>query len=637
MRAQNELDSLSSSSAEAAISQLKPQHNQALVSPPNSILWESLRTRFDRRVLVVMLCFLSAVAGLASPFFQKIFVDRMLGAVSMIHGRLGLAWLDEIDPLVVIFLAFACTLTASALGLLAGYWAFLEGVILQERLSKRIYQKMISLKTESMSGTTVGEIVSIYATDVPGSTAIIDQAIPMAGTILFPLIFSPIAIRFICGIPLTATIIVMTVIISFNIFLARRQARFFLTFKQLAAERTGIVNEWVQNIRLLRILGWIEKFEAKIFKKREEETVNRVRMVTNGQLMGAFGSSISFVINLVGVASLVLVRGGDLKPGELFALLWIFGVFLARAFRSIPWIFTFSMDSLTSIKRIERFLARVSDPDVTSEIEIAVPMAPTALNVKGLNLSIGGLSLLKDVSFSIKPGEFVAIVGEVGSGKSLLLFSLVGETGATFDQFEIGTEDSRSWSLNERRRRFALVSQEGFVMSASLRENILFRYDVGTDHDTDIIEALELAQFRLNGELLSDGLNTEIGERGVNLSGGQRQRVALARAHALERPVLLLDDCLSAVDVDTERLLIQKLISGAWKNRTRLLVTHRLSVLEDVDRILFMKDGRIADSGTFDELFARSPEMRDFVASVKRTEGGLNHVESRKAQATTLS
>lgn len=569
------------------------------------------------------LAFAAAVCGLSSPFFQKIFVDRLLGAEVISHGWSGFEWLESVSPISVMGFAFASNLLASACGLAAGYVAIVEGLHLQNLWSERLYRKNLSIRTDAMGSTTVGEVVSIYATDIPGATALIDQVMPMAVGIVFPLTFAPIVVWYLCGIPLSSSLFVIAIIIALNVVLSTRQARFFQRFKQLAAERTGIVNEWIQNIRLLRILGWTEKFERKIFRKREEETRNRVKMVTNGQLMGTFGSSLSFVINLVGVATLVYARGTGVTPGELFALLWIFGVFLARPFRQIPWIFTFSMDSLTSMKRVEKFLARESDPD---DIRDEAPDGSTgaaSLDVHGLDLSIGGQKLLDDVSFSVKPGEFVGIVGEVGSGKSLLLLSLAGETGATFRSLKIDGVEAKDWSLDERRRRFALVAQDGFVMSASLRDNVRFRYESTRDHDGEVVRALELAQFRVSGEHLSDGLETEIGERGVNLSGGQRQRVSLARAHSLERPILLLDDCLSAVDVDTERRLIDELIGGEWAPRTRLLVTHRLSVLERVDRILFVKDGRIAEAGPFDEVFSRSRDLREFVASVKRAEAAM--------------
>ena len=626
-------------------------------SRARSLLAHSFLLRWEQRALILIIAFLSALAGLASPFFQKLFIDRLLGAVSFIHGWSWVRWAETAHPITLIMVAFVFTVLAQSLGLLASFIAVSEGLILQRRFSDRLYRKMLSIRTDSLGTTTIGEVVSIYATDIPGATALIDQVTPMLASIIFPLIFAPIAIKLICGIPLLATVGVMSIIVCVNVILSTRQSRFFFRFKQLAAERTGIVNEWIQNIRLLRILGWIENFETRIIAKRVEETDNRISMVTNGQFMNAFGSSINFVINIVGVASLVYLRREPVTPGELFALLWIFGVFLQRPFRQIPWFFTFSLDSLSSIFRVERFMNRPSDPislvgneasQHSDDDDDRRDLGELAIKVRGLSLVSGTKRLLHNVNLDIKGGEFVAIVGEVGSGKSLLVLSLAGETAATFDAFDMISPDGKvtnvlSLPLDERRRKFAYVGQDGFVMSANLRENIMFRYGSEKDknrpengarkNDTEVLQALALAQFRIDGEHLQNGLETEIGERGVNLSGGQRQRVALARAHYLRRPILLLDDCLSAVDVDTERKLISDLIDGAWKNRTRLLITHRLSVLEQVDRVLFIEHGEIVESGKFSDLLTTSQKVRDFVASVRRGDakaaviGGANRSE----------
>jgi ATP-binding cassette, subfamily B, multidrug efflux pump len=590
----------------------------------------ALFQRPGQRLAIIAIALLSAVMGLLSPFFQKVFVDRLIGQEMITHSWKGFAWMDVWHPMLLVILAFFATLFAQALGLLANYVAVREGIHYQADLSEELYKKTLSVRSDAMGSTTVGEVVSIYATDVQGASAMIDQVIPMAAGIFFPMLFAPLAIFWITGIPLSATLTVMAVMVTLNVIMASRQSRFFHRFKVLAAERTGLVNEWVQNIRLLRILGWVENYEAKIFAKREEETKNRLGMVTNGQLMNSFGSSITYVINLTGVAALIFMRQQGVTAGELFALLWIFGVFLTRPFRQTPWIFTFALDSMSSMKRVDAFLRKPSSaggfPKESASDSGAQAPKPAALpvEIRDLRLAFGENERIKGVDFEIEAGEFVAIVGEVGAGKSLLVHSLMGETGASFGRFHIGDVDALELDLNERRKHFAFVSQEGFVMSASLRENVAFQYLPSGDVDGRVDRALKLAQFDLNTEHVDDGLDTQIGERGVNLSGGQKQRVSLARAGFFDRPIVLLDDCLSAVDVDTENKLLEDLIDGAWKDKTRILVTHRLTVLSLVDRIFFMEDGKIVESGTFDDLVLRSARVRDYVASVKRGEGAAS-------------
>ncbi len=594
----------------------------------------ALKARWVWRLVILGFAAAGAVFGIASPFFQKLFVDRLLAPEATANAAVGATALIQVrlqlHPLIAIGLAFVCSLVAQIFSQCGNFLAVREGAVLQRLFSEHLYQKMLSIRTASLGSTTIGEVVSLYATDVPGATALVDQVLPMAAMIACNLILAPLAVQWICGIPALRTAAVIGVLILFILTLSKRQSRFFGLFKQLAAERTGIVNEWVQNIRLLRILGWVNSFELKIFTKREEETQNRIAMVTNGQFMNAVGSSMNFALNLGAVALLMFFSRERVTPGQLLALLWIFGVFLSRPLRQIPWFFTFTFDSLTSLRRLEKFLERPADAEWIDGNESAPATSETgcSVRVRGLNLysqsgDRQGVALLKDINFDIAPGEFVAIVGEVGSGKSLLALSLLGETSATFESFEIGGQNILPMRLAERRRFFSFVSQEGFVMTASLRENVVFEYEpeikdqVGFNHKVE--ESLESAQFQVRSELRGAGLEIELGERGVNLSGGQRQRVALARAHFLKRPIILLDDCLSAVDVDTEAQLVSKLLSGAWKSQTRLLVTHRLSVLSQVQRIFFIEKGQIVETGHFDELIARSDRMREFVASVQRS------------------
>ena len=591
------------------------------VDTGKSLVIFSFRHRLMARVTILALALIGTFFGIASPLFQKLFVDQLLNTPDK-----AMELFRDIGPITAIVAAFFCTVISQGLGLLGNFLSIKEGAYLQKIFGHALYRKMLSIRPDSLGSTTVGEVVSLYAVDVAGSTALIDQVLPMASMIFCNLAIAPFAVYWLCGIPVWTTVLVMVTIISLTLVLSARQSRFFALFKQLAADRTGIVNEWVQTIRLLRILGWVESFEKKIFAKREEETYNRVAMVTNGQLMNAFGSSINFVLNLCSVASLIYLSGQKVSPGQLFALLWIFGVFLARSFRQIPWFFTFLLDSFTSMRRLDRFLARSSDAGLVDEAMAAGSARGLSenlgLKVNGLNLKIQGQTILKDISFDLQPGEFAAIVGEVGSGKSSLVLSLVGENGATFEKLQIGSVDGKSLNLTERRKYFSFVPQEGFVMTASLRENIVFEYEppAADDLDPDIHHSLATAQFKLADELQGPGLDTEIGERGVNMSGGQRQRVALARAHYVRRPILLLDDCLSAVDVDTEKQLVRDLLAGAWKGRTRLLVTHRLSILNLVDRVFFMEDGRIIEQGPFRELLAKSRKVQEFVASVHRAE-----------------
>lgn len=580
-----------------------------------SLFSDIIFTRFHARLLILLSSLVAAVFGLFGPFFQKEFIDQLTGEQSRLH------FINVSHPLWLVAGAFACVLLAQLFSQLTSYLSIKESLFMQRVFADRLYKKTLQLRVDTMSHRPVGEIVSIYATDVQGSTVFLDQTLPAGASTLFPLILAPFAISMIFDIPLWPTVTMMIGITALNTFMGLRQSKFFFYFKQLAAERTGLVNEWIQNIRTIRILGWISYFEKHIFDKREIETVNRVKMVTNGQVMNSIASSITFILNAVTLGSLIYFSKHSFTGGELLALLWIVGVFLQRPFRQMPWFFTFAFDSWTSLRRLENFLNVKNSGEDHPEPQNLAQMKKDekfALQVSDLDLHIGRRHILKHIDLSVRQGEFVAVVGEVGSGKSMLLLSLLRETGASFKSYHIGPMDALKEPLDKVREHFSYVPQEGFIMSATLRENVAFLYDIEPERDSLIEDSLKLAQFDLSTERVENGLATEIGERGVNLSGGQRQRVSLARVHYHSAPILLLDDCLSAVDVDTEQKLFDDLLLGAWKNHTRLLVTHRLSALHRVDRILFMEDGRILDQGTFEELLSRNARFREFTTTVAK-------------------
>lgn len=292
----------------------------------------------------------------------------------------------------------------------------------------------------------------------------------------------------------------------------------------------------------------------------------------------------------------------------------------------MPWLFTFLFDGWTSLTRLAEILSLSNEENQArspSFQKLTLPLNTSAqpiLSVTGLNLEIRGKRILDDVSFDLKSGEFVAIAGPVGAGKSMLLLSLLGESNATFYRYRLGENDARTMNLDQLRQFYTFVPQEGFIMSASLRDNVAFDYGVPESADLEILRHLQRAQFVPDQERLAEGLSTEIGERGVNLSGGQRQRVSLARVDYYQSPLLLLDDSLSAVDVETEKRLMEGLITGVWKHRTRLMVTHRLSVLPKADRVLYLQNGKLVGNGSHAKLLKSLPDYRSFVASLEREE-----------------
>jgi ATP-binding cassette subfamily B multidrug efflux pump len=597
------------------------------------ILW----TRLPWRVGLLLASLLSSLFGLLAPYFQKEFVDHLTGMPSTFE----IPQLIGATSYLLIALAFASLLLSQVFNQLTNFLGAREALISQRELAQKIYEKTLSLKIDSLSSRPVGEIVSLYATDVPGSTILLEQTLPQGSTTFFPLLLAPVALSVLLKTSILPTVLIMLAVSFVNTALAFRQSKFFFRYKQLAAERIGLVNEWITQLRGLRILGWIEAFEDKIYLKREVETQNRIEMVTNGQTMNSISSSMTFAMNIIALGTMTVWQNTTPSSGEILASLWILGVFLTRPFRQMPWFFTFAFDSWTSIKRIDEFLSlenlnslppptktlstHRNGPNHESEIE---KRQPGQMKTPGLALAVTGLHLqrqgepplLNNLSFEIRAGEFVAFVGEVGSGKSLFFLSLLRETGAHFETFEIDGRSVLGMPPSEIKKYFSFVPQESFIMSATLAQNVFFDYRPQIDDSTLVTQALLDSQFEFSKERLPQGLQTDLGERGVNLSGGQKLRISLARAAAKDGEILLIDDGFSNLDVKTEAALLKSLFFGRWKHRTKILATHRLSVLPFTDRVVFMKKGRIISEGRYLDLLENHSEFRAFVQSLANPE-----------------
>jgi ATP-binding cassette subfamily B protein len=214
-----------------------------------------------------------------------------------------------------------------------------------------------------------------------------------------------------------------------------------------------------------------------------------------------------------------------------------------------------------------------------------------------------GEAVLSDVSFTVKPGQTVAIVGQTGTGKTSLV-KLVNRTyDATGGKVLVDGVDVRDWNLASLRSQISIIEQDVFLFSRSVAENIAFGKPGATQ--TEIETAAKSAQADEFISQFEKGYQTIIGERGVTLSGGQRQRLAIARAFLTDPRILILDDSTSAIDSATEDM-IQRAIAAAAKGRTTLIITHRLSQIRWADLIIVLRKGRIAAIGNHEELLKTS-------------------------------
>lgn len=559
--------------------------------PQVSSVKEALTWRWPYKILIVICALIASVAGLLAPFSQQQFLNH-LDYVAFFYCCL---------LMFTYFLFFQVT----------QYLSQIEATVTQHVVADYLYKRILSLNYQTTSKKSVGELIALYTTDIPSLTQWLEQTLPYFLTTTIPLILTPIFLKFYYQIALLDSFLFLGALLAVNLFMAKRQSYFFAQFKKLAAERMGLVNEWIQNIRNLRLLNWVEAFEKKMIDKRIDETDNRVAMVTNGQLMNSFSSSITFWFNLAILAYFILHYTNEVKKEDLLILIWIVGVFLSRPVRQLPWLLTMFFDAQTSYKRLKEFFAIENlEPVIHQDSEAT--SKNLVIDIKNLNLNIGVHHLLKNINLQVAPSEIIALIGPVGAGKSLLMKSLINEVAFDAESFHVA--------------RSRYLPQSPFIFSSTIQNNLSFRYE-HDDRDSKerCMQALDAAAFTVDLKMFPQGLDTMMGERGLNISGGQKQRLHLARLFYDPAPLFLLDDPFSAVDVSTEKKLISTIESYRGQKNSFVIITQRYEFLKHCDRLIYMEDGEIHFDGKYPD-FIKNPKFLEFIEAKSKTEEAQNGI-----------
>jgi ABC-type multidrug transport system fused ATPase/permease subunit len=391
-------------------------------------------------------------------------------------------------------------------------------------------------------------------------------------------------------------------------------------------QRVTLMSQVLNGIRVVKYFAWEKSALEEVGAVRTLELRARKRLAQAEALATLSYVCVSTVVLFASLA-VHIYRGYALTPELAFTCVALFAM-LEDPLGNLSQVISRIAQAFVSAERICRFLRR---DRLVSIGEGRADEALPGVEAESLAVQYQGQdqASLSGISFRILPGESVAVVGPVGAGKSTLLQTLLREVPLR--------EGSLSY-LDQRGKtvvpRIAYVPQEAFIFNGSLKENLLF----GTaENESQLATALRVSCLEDDLAQLPAGLYTEIGERGVNLSGGQKQRVSLARAVIHEPTLALLDDPLSAVDARTEGELIERLLFGAWKGITRVVVTHRLAYLSRFDKVLYVVDGKLRAVGTLDELTTNCREFRAFFAEAAKSDHGAHLLGAAPKEATTAA
>ena len=402
-----------------------------------------------------------------------------------------------------------------------------------------------------------------------------------------PLTFLPLTFMAICG----ATAVIME----------KKLDQVYEDISEENAELTTIAEENLAGVRTVKAFARenyeIEKFlkhNKRFYDLNMKEAVALIHFYPVFQLAGT----------LLPVACAVLggiaVIRGHMNLGSLTAYI-IYTRNCTWPMEELGWITNEFSSSIASLKKIKKIY---SEHSTLSQVEkpIHVDKIRGEVEFNHVSLNLGEKNILKDISFKLKPGKTLGIMGQTGSGKSSIINLLQRFYDPTNGSIMIDGHEIKSMELEQVRAASSVVMQDVFLFSDTIEENIrMGRRDDMTFEEIET--AAKMAKASDFIEKLEDKYETVIGERGVGLSGGQKQRISIARAISKKAPILVLDDSTSALDMETESE-IQKTLDDI-KNVTRVIVAHRISAVRNADEIIYLQDGRIAERGTHEELLQK--------------------------------
>lgn len=481
----------------------------------------------------------------------------------------------------------------------------------EKEVRRRLFSHVIRLPLPFFQGTPTGDVMSRLTNDLSAVWLLLGPGVLMlAGTcitwmiaIAFMLEISPA----LTGLSLLIAPLVVAVSREYGRAFHRQHRR----IQESLAAMNGTLQENLTGIRLVKAFT-LEGREEERFGAdcrdyyRRSVAVARTAAKFHGAIGFLAGAGVALVLYFGGRA---VIRGGLTLGG--FVAFNAYLAMLAFPTMAMGWVINLFQRGNAAMGRINEYLRLPAEiPEDAPEPLAGAPPPPgeaspptrPVLEVKKLAFSHeGGEKVLRDVSFALRKGEVAGLVGPTGGGKSTLLSLLAGLYAAPPGTIFWEGRDAAEIPLAERRGRVALVSQDPFLFSDTILENICFGKEA---QDPDAArEAARSARLLDEIEEMPQGIETVVGERGISLSGGQKQRATIARALCGRRPVLLLDDALSAVDSETERGIFEGILKARGE-ATVLFSTHRMASLPRCDRILVLDEGRIVEEGTHDRLLS---------------------------------
>lgn len=481
---------------------------------------------------------------------------------------------------------------------------FETGMRIKSALTAMIYVKSMKLSNEGRAAKSTGDIVNYMAVDTQRLQDLTQYG-QMLWSAPFQIALCMASLYQLVGWSMLAGVGVMIFMIPVNGVIARIMKKLQKAQMKNKDSRTRLMTEILNSMKSIKLFAWGQAFMSKLRYIRNDQELHTLRKIGAAQAIANFTwSTTPFLVSCFTFAVFVITTDEPLITEIVFPALTLFNL-LTFPLAILPMVITSIVEASVAVGRLTSyFTAEELQPDAVLTREPALHNGDVSVQVHDASFTWDrkeSRRCLENIDFEARKGELSCVVGRVGSGKSSLLQAMLG------DIWKIHGEILMHGNV-------AYVAQQPWIMNASVRDNIVFGHRWDPHFYERTINACALAE---DLKTLPDGDQTEVGERGISMSGGQKARVALARAVYARADVYLLDDCLSAVDQHVGRHLIDKVLgaSGLLASKARVLATNSIPVLAEADFVTLIRDGKILEKGTYNQLV----EMKGEIANLIRT------------------
>jgi ABC-type multidrug transport system fused ATPase/permease subunit len=566
-----------------------------------------LRPRRKTLAVILAAMLVQMVMGLAAPWPLKVILDDVVGKhrppewISWLLPILGGDSKMHIAEAAGIVTVMIAVVTGVAM-YTASYFTENLGQSIGNDLRVRLYHHLQKLSLAYYDTNRVGTILSTLTSDVQTIQSFASSSIQKIATNSLTLV-GMIVVMF--WLRWDFAVIALAVTPLLAIFVLRVNSAIRTAVKEVRTRQSDLLatlHEGLQSIQVVQAFGREDHQEHQL-RKASMDTVTawlKTRRVSS-LLSPVVGLAIALCTGLVLWRGSLLILAGTMTVGALT----VFLTYLAKFFQPVRDLAQTTNTIAQVSVGIERIRAILDADHVIPERPAPADPPPFQGDIAFENVAFsydGAVPVLRDVNFTIKPGQMVGIVGPTGSGKSTVV-SLI----ARFRETDAGTiridgVDIRDYKLDKLRSQIGFVLQDTVLLRGTVRDNIAFGRPDATEDE--IIEAAKLANAHEFITRMPDGYDSLVGDRGATLSGGQRQRIGIARALIRNNPILILDEPTAALDAESEQLVIEAL-ERLMKGRTVITITHRLSALRNADKIIAIKDGVVEEDGTHEQLLKR--------------------------------